>query len=118
MSGYIRAAQVVWRIGGFEARDTGIAVATGGLAGVCVVRPVVGRTAKRLGGAHGREFLFLFVLKSALGLEGREPGDNRLEAGDCCVIPAGAPFALSAEPGLEMLDVTLPADLPQSIENP
>ena len=102
-----------WRLDGFEARDTGIGAATGGLAGVRVVRPVAGRS----GGAsvsHQGEFQFAFVLKGALMLEGKELGRHRLSAGDCCVIPAGVAHSITPEPGLEMLDVTLPADLPLS----
>jgi mannose-6-phosphate isomerase-like protein (cupin superfamily)/catechol 2,3-dioxygenase-like lactoylglutathione lyase family enzyme len=107
------ARWIAWRIEGFEACDTGIGAATDGLAGARVVRPVAGRTVKGASEAHGGEFLFLFVLKGALGLESAELGDHRLQAGDCCVIPAGVPYDLSGERGLEMLEVTLPAELPR-----
>ena len=100
-----------WRLDGFEARDTGIAAATGGLAGVRVVRPVAGRSVAE-SVSHQGEFQFLFVLKGALTLEGRELGRHHLSAGDCCVIPAGTAHSIAAEPGLEFLDVTLPAELP------
>jgi quercetin dioxygenase-like cupin family protein len=105
-----------WRIDGFEARDSGIAAATEGLAGARVVRPVVGRTAKGEAGAHGGEFMFLFILKGALGLDSAELGQHRLAAGDCCVIPAGVAHSLAGEPGLEMLEVSLPAELPRAGE--
>ena len=104
-----------WRIAGFEARDSGIGAATDGLAGVRVVRPVVGRTAAGPSSAHGGEFLFLFVLKGVLGVDSAQLGRHRLQAGDCCVIPARVPHSLAGEPGLEMLEVTLPADLTPAI---
>ena len=100
-----------WRLDGFEARDTGIAAASDGMAGVRVVRPVAGRSGAE-SVSHQGEFQFLFVLKGALVLEGRELGRHHLGAGDCCVIPADAAHSIAAEPGLEFLDVTLPAELP------
>jgi len=112
--GAARASWEPWRLAGFEARDSAIADATAGLAGARVVRPVSGRAAEPVSIAHGGEFLFFFVLQGALGLASRSLGRHRLEAGDCCVIPAGARHALSAEPGLEMLEVTLPAELPRA----
>jgi quercetin dioxygenase-like cupin family protein len=96
-----------WRLAGFEARDIGITAATNHLAGVRVVRGVGQTTAQS--DAHGGEFLFLFVLQGAMGLSGRDLGDHRLAAGDSVVIPASAPYALTAEPDAEFLEVTLPA---------
>lgn len=97
-----------WHESDLEARDTGIAVATDGLAGASVVRwsGAVPRRTDTI--EHDGEFLFLFVLEGALGFESDVLGDNRLEPGDCCVIPAQVPYALCAEPGLEMLEVRLP----------
>jgi hypothetical protein len=54
----------------------------------------------------------LFVLDGALGLRSEAFGDHRLEAGDSCVLPSGLPYALTGQGGLEMLEVTLPAELP------
>jgi quercetin dioxygenase-like cupin family protein len=108
------ARWIPWRTDDFEARDTGIGAATDGLAGARVVRPVAGQAPKGATGAHGGEFMFLFVLKGALGLDSAELGHHRLQAGDCCVLPAGVPFALAGEADLEMLEVTLPAELPRA----
>lgn len=94
----------------FESRDIGIEDATDGLAGVRVVR-ARNRAATKLQ-AHGGEFNFLFVLAGALTLRHGTFGQHELQAGDSCVLPAGAPYALNAEAGLEMLEVTLPARLP------
>ncbi|MFN0085056.1 MAG: cupin domain-containing protein [Blastocatellia bacterium] len=102
-----------WRMDGLEARDTGIAAATGGLAGARVVRAA--EALAPTGGAlrsHAGEFLFLFVLQGEIELSGLEQADHRLLAGDSCVIPAGREFSLRPGVDLEMLEVTLPAELP------
>ena len=107
-----KAEWLPWRLGGFEARDIGIAAATGGLAGVKVARPLPGTLAKAAAPAHRGEFLFFFVLAGGMGLQGDGLGAHRLQAGDSCVIPAGSAYALEAEAGLELLEVSLPAELP------
>lgn len=99
-----------WRAAGFEARDIGISAATDGLAGVRVVRTRERAAAKF--GAHGGEFLFFFVLAGELGIEVQGHGQHCLKANDSCVIPAGAPYALDASAGAELLEVSLPAELP------
>ncbi|WP_374371038.1 cupin domain-containing protein [Dongia sp.] len=101
-----KARWVPWCLAGFEARDIGIAAATGKLAGVRVVRPLAG--AKRVVGQHGGEFMFLFVLKGSLDLDLDGEGAHRLNEGDSCVLPQGARYALTAAADLEFLDVTLP----------
>jgi catechol 2,3-dioxygenase-like lactoylglutathione lyase family enzyme len=69
------AARARWgqaRQPGFEMRDTGIGEATGGLAGVRVLR----RTAAPLAngsGAHGGEFLFFFRAEGQPGHRERQP---------------------------------------------
>ncbi len=95
---------------GFESRDLGIGDATDGLAGVRVVRAQA--EARTDQAAHRGEFFFLFVLQGVLDLESAKLGDHALGAGDCCVIPSGAAFALRAHAGAEFLEVALPADLP------
>lgn len=100
-----------WRLEGFEARDIGIAAATDGLAGVNVARVAGAVPVQPL--SHDGEFLFLFVLEggATLQVEGRAP--ERVEAGDSFVIPAGMKHALAdCAPGLELLEVSLPAALP------
>jgi len=94
-----------WRIAGFEARDTGIAAATNGLAGVSVIRG----SGEHSGSiTHGGEFLFFFVLSGGFGLRGEGLGSHLLRQDESCVIPAGVKFELTAKPGLEMLAVALP----------
>jgi quercetin dioxygenase-like cupin family protein len=99
-----------WRAPGFEMRDTGIADATDGLAGARVVRTT--DSAETTLPAHGGEFLFLFVLGGDVTLEVQGHGRHRLKANDSCVVPAGADYALEAGADTELLDVSLPADLP------
>jgi len=95
-----------WRIG-FEARDTGIAAATNGLAGVRVIRTSSQHCEAM---SHDGEFLFLFVLCGEVSVGNQELGFHQLHENDSCVIPAKAKFEMSAKPGLEMLAVALPAD--------
>ena len=99
-----------WRASGFEMRDTGIAAATDGLAGVRVVR--ARGSAAATFAPHGGELLFLFVLAGEVGLDGRTLGRHRLNVDDSCVVPAGADYALEAGTDIEILEVTLPAVLP------
>lgn len=96
-----------WRLGGFEARDLGIAAATNGLAGAHVARPCGAPSGRRV--SHDADLLFLFVLSGALTLARAQAGDERLGAGDAVVIPPGVPHALAGcSQDLELLEVTLP----------
>ncbi len=92
---------------GFDARDTGIAAATDGLAGVRVVRATA--NASTASTSHSGELMFLFVLKGSLAIESETLGKHTLNTGDSVVIPAGKAYALRGEVGLEMLEVVLPA---------
>jgi mannose-6-phosphate isomerase-like protein (cupin superfamily) len=99
-----------WRTDGFEARDLGIAAATGGIAGANVVRPS-GMTSLQLR-RYNAELLFMFVLHGSLDLHYDETMVKRLAAGDSVVVPAGMPHSVTpASPDLEFLEVTLPASL-------
>ena len=103
-----------WRLDGFEARDTGVTAATNGLAATRVVKSNSSVTAPAKG--HAGELLFLFILQGEISIESRGLGRHRLLVGDSCVIPAGLDYTLQAGSGLEMLEVSMPAELPQ--ENP
>jgi mannose-6-phosphate isomerase-like protein (cupin superfamily) len=98
---------------GFEARDIGIARATRGLAGARVVRGARA-DAKTPSLSHDGEFLFYFVLQGHVALGSSALGRHDLRDGDCCVIPAGADFALSGDRNLELLEVSLPPFVPGS----
>lgn len=106
------AADAPWHAGGVqggEFRDTGIAAATDGLAGVRVIRALRPAGADvEATRAHDREFHFLFVLDGTLDLELEADGSHALRAGDSVVVPAGQAFRLSPRGRLEMLEVTLP----------
>lgn len=99
-------------IAGCEKRDTGIAAATNGLASARVHRFVAKTSASKQ--RHEGEFLFLFVLNGELGFVSREEGKHQLLSGDSCVVPAGLDFSLEPGAGLELLEVSLPADLLQA----
>lgn len=105
------AAKARWepfRLQGFECRDTGIAAATGGLAGV--------RVARRSGALseepwrHDADFLFDFVLEGGLILQRGDDEPVRLAAGDAVVLPRGDACRFEeATDDLELLEVRLPA---------
>jgi mannose-6-phosphate isomerase-like protein (cupin superfamily) len=106
------ASWTPWRLDGFKARDTGIAAATNGLAAARAVKADSAITAMADG--HAGELLFLFILQGGLGIEGGAHGNHQLQAGDSCVVLAGVDYTLQAAAGLEMLEVSLPAELPLS----
>ncbi len=99
-----------WRLPGFRARDTGIAAATNGLAGVRVARRAHG------GGdiprsRHDADIHFAFLRSGALTLrvEGRPP--EPLAAGDAFVLPPSLHTGIEApSDDLEILEVTLPGE--------
>jgi quercetin dioxygenase-like cupin family protein len=114
------AVWTAWHRSGFEHRDLGIGDATGGLAGARVVRPSGPPAADRL--AHDTEFQFLFVLSGATTLETATLATGtidtgtaslvRLGQGDAVSIPGALRWALrDCSPDLELLDVTLPAQV-------
>ena len=101
------AAWGAWRLPGFEARRTGIAAATGGVANAEVARPVDGDAGAVA--SHGADILFTFVLEGGLRLRasGREAQD--LRAGDAFVVPPRTRTVYEQCSGdLELLEVSLP----------
>jgi quercetin dioxygenase-like cupin family protein len=93
---------------GFEARDLGIAVATGGVASARVVRsrPEAVTEARH----HDGELCFVFVLAGCVTLacEGRDR--QRLAEGDAFVVPPRLRYALAeTSADLELLEVMAPA---------
>lgn len=100
-----------WQVPGFSARDTGIADATGGLAGARVVRwandPASASPQAPL--RHRGELRFLFVLGGSLELRSTGHGTHTLGINDSCVIPADTDFLLHAGNDMEVLEVSLPA---------
>ena len=97
-----------WRIPGFEARETGIGAATGGVAGVQVARrvPVTAVPATR----HDTDILFGFVREGSVTLSVEGHPNHALTAGDAFVLPPHTTVAMD-EPSddLELLEVALPA---------
>ena len=97
-----------WRLAGFEARDTGIGAATGGLAGARVIRP--SGPADAPASRHDASLLFMFVLAGGLTLDAAGQSSQTLAAGDACVVPAGLAHAMTAcSADLELLEVAMPA---------
>ncbi len=102
-----------WRLDGYEYRDTGIGAAMDGVAGARVVRPVGSPAAVTT--RHAAEFVFTFVLDGGITLQRAGDEPLRLDEGDSFVVPAHTDYTLS-EPtsNLQLLDVTLPAEVPAS----
>ncbi len=105
-----------WRLDGFEARDTGVAAATNGLAAARVVKSSSAITAPAHG--HAGELLFLFILQGGIRIDSLGQGNHQLLAGDSCVVPAGMDYTLRVGAGLEMLEVSLSDELSLSSSYP
>lgn len=96
-----------WRRTGFEFRDTGIAAATDGLAGVRVVR-VSGEPSED-GGPHDGEWQFWYVLSGSAGLAVEDRGEEALSKGVAVAVPAGTAHRLrDVSDDFEFLEVVLP----------
>jgi quercetin dioxygenase-like cupin family protein len=96
-----------WRIEGFEARDTGIADATRGLASVRVVR--LSGSISALPRHSRTEFCFYFLLHGAVTVDLAQ-ASHALRADDSFAIPGDIAHGFSnASADLEFLEVTLPA---------
>lgn len=99
----------VFSSSGCEARDTGIEVATKGLARVRALR---WHRHARIDCTHTGELLFLFLLRGSLDLASAAQGNHALQEGDCVVIPAQTSFTFNvpqATDFVELLEVRLPA---------
>ncbi len=124
-----KAAEAVWqpwRIAGFEARDTGIADATRGVANVQIARRRTGRRAGRLAGRltgrldgdgdrtanHKADILFTFVIAGTMTLQGQGRDSLDLTAGDGFVIPPDTRTVYTnCSSDLELLEVSLPGSV-------
>lgn len=97
-----------WRIRGFEARETGIGEATGGVASVQVVRPTAPVDGEVT--SHTSDILFTFVLSGSVTLTGERQGAHALTEGDAYVVPPDLKTSLGGcSADLQLLEVSLPA---------
>jgi mannose-6-phosphate isomerase-like protein (cupin superfamily) len=106
------AAEAAWQrdaSGRFDIRDTGIARASEGAAGVRILRAVPTAAVQTAASGHDGEFLFLTVLSGHLRVRGPTFGTHDLGPDDACVIPAGAEYGLGAVAPCEVLEVAMPA---------
>ncbi|MGI8651814.1 MAG: hypothetical protein ACR2I7_03340 [Geodermatophilaceae bacterium] len=106
-----------WRSPGFECRDTGIGAATGGLAGVRVVRLGNGLASPNdavstVDGIYDGELLFWFILAGMTTLHTQGRPEEPLGRGAAVAVPAGLGHRLGEHSAdLEFLEITLPAGL-------
>lgn len=97
-----------FRIPGFVARDTGIALGTKGVAGIQVVRRGDGTP---LPSRHDADIHFSFVMEGTMTLNAEGQGKRDLQPGDGFVIPPGMVTVYEdASPDLELLEVALRGD--------
>ncbi len=83
-------------------------MATDGVAGVRVLRPI--GTQQEVTTSHSGEFQFHFVLDGAITLQCKGEEPMRLHDGDSFVMPANVAYTLSDPTAdAQLLDVTLPA---------
>ena len=105
-----KAAEAVWhpgRIAGFEARDTGIADATLGVASVQVARRRDGAPEQTT--SHKTDILFTFVMEGTMTLRAQGRDSHDLTAGDAFVIPPDTRTAYAnCSSDLKLLEVSLP----------
>lgn len=103
------AAAVGWSpsgVPGWEARETAVAMATDGLAGVRHLRPS-GSSPRRW--SHDGELCLRYVTQGRVRVLGAGL-DEDLGPDDCIVVPPGVPHELiPADPATELLEITLPA---------
>jgi len=100
-----RAAEAVWHArdgSSFEAFDTGIAAATNGLAGVCVVRGTQAGVV-----TDDDALLFMFVLDGTATIDCEGQGRTPLTSGDAVVVPPAHRAALTPDGTLTYLEVTV-----------
>ena len=103
------AAYAPWRFAGWECRDTGIAAATDGLAGVRVARPAPTPGAAGFS-AFGTEFALLVGLRGEVTFAAADGTSARLRPGSSVAVPGGVEHRLvDPTADCELLDVTLPA---------
>jgi quercetin dioxygenase-like cupin family protein len=97
-----------WHVAGFEARDTGLLEATGGVVSVRVAR-VADTVAEPSTATHDSELWFAFVLDGSVTVTFGEADDAPLVAGDAIAIPAGTTYTLTKRStDLHLLEVQVP----------
>ncbi|MCY4467485.1 MAG: hypothetical protein OXC08_02105 [Thiotrichales bacterium] len=109
-----------WRLPGFEARGTGIADATGGVANATVARAASGDAGADTGmvASHDADILFTFVLEGGLRLRASGHAARDLQAGDAFVVPPGTRTAYErCSTDLELLEVSLPGSFETTLHD-
>ncbi|MEY2958359.1 MAG: hypothetical protein RLZZ01_927 [Actinomycetota bacterium] len=106
------APYLPWHRAGWEYRETGVADATDGLAGVRVARPGAEAGSSQVGVPIGleHEFAQLVVLKGEVAFAAEGRSVELLSDGDAVAIPPGTSYELlDPSADCELLDVTHPA---------
>jgi len=99
----------LWRIDGFEHRDTGVKEASQALASAVVARALgIGESSQLV--THNSDILFRFVIEGVMEIEVEEKGNHVLRRGSAYVVPPYTKNVISKwSANLEFLEVSLPA---------
>ena len=100
-----------WRIANFESRDTGIAAATQGIAGVHVIRPQLLQNEISQPSSHDADIIFSFITNGTMTLQVENQPPHELVAGDAFVIPPDLKSSYAnCSPSCEFIEVSLGAN--------
>ena len=101
------ASWLAWRSVYFECRDTGISIATDGLASVKVIRSCT--VDMQVSFNHSVEFYFIFLLSGSMKITCERHQPFSMSAGDSIVIPSKMRHSFSeCSKDLEFLEVIFP----------
>lgn len=104
-----------WRISGFEYRDTGINIATKGIASVHVAKALMSNSERQLI-SHDADILFTFVMQGEMQLYAEGHKKHKLHKGDAYVIPPNLKYQIIGYSNdLELLEVSLPGNFKTTI---
>jgi quercetin dioxygenase-like cupin family protein len=100
-----------WKILGLEFRDTGIQLATKGMASVHIYRAIGPKFGDQLL-RHDGDILFTFIMQGELSLKAEGQDKYRVRQGEAFVIPPHLKYSLSEFSGdFEALEVSLPGNI-------
>ena len=103
----------------FDYRDLGIQAATNGAVNAHVIRAVQGEHASGEKHKHRLQFQMVYVLKGWVRFWYEDHGEVRLVAGSCVCQPPGIVHQeLEHSDDVEMLEITLPADIETELSDP
>jgi len=99
-----------WRLNGFKYRNTGIDIATNGIASVHVIKRI-SETKDEIMFSHDADILFTFVMQGKMRLDAIGYNEHELHKGDAYVIPPELKYQITdCSEDIELLEVSLPGN--------